>query len=432
MEVLLDNIKVKERLRKEQGETETKELELSIKKYGLLQPILIQVIVDDVFGDYDLVVGERRFLAVVKLNKNGVEIPRLAKGTIHAELIHAVTKETALTMEFEENERRKNLTWQEKAKYVRRIHDMYCKRYPSTWNQAMTAQLLGISVGMISHHLNLSQAVKEHPEVAKAETTRSAIKRAETARKLEVRKVEIKRDQPEILIRAKDMIHLGDAKDWIKTIPNNSVDLVNFDPPWGEDVSFKVQDNWEGFDDSSEKADDLIITLLPEIYRILKNDRFCIFWFRNQVYESIVRLIESFGFSMKGSRNPCIWFKPDKTTDEMRFPEKMLIHAYEVFFLLRKGDPLFHSREHKINVFSYNRVPKALKIHPTEKPVDLLQRLISLLTIPGELIIDPTAGSGSMLHAAHKSMRKSKGCDNKQSNYDKITVRLTEAIAKDD
>ena len=49
------------------------------------------------------------------------------------------------------------------------------------------------------------------------------------------------------------------------------------------------------------------------------------------------------------------------------------------------------------------------KIHPTQKPVMLLKTLIELFTDPGEVVIDPCAGSGSTLRAAFETGRSAYG-----------------------
>ena len=49
------------------------------------------------------------------------------------------------------------------------------------------------------------------------------------------------------------------------------------------------------------------------------------------------------------------------------------------------------------------------KIHPTQKPVNLLKRLIEIFTDPGDVVIDPCAGSGSTLRAAMELGRNSYG-----------------------
>lgn len=55
------------------------------------------------------------------------------------------------------------------------------------------------------------------------------------------------------------------------------------------------------------------------------------------------------------------------------------------------------------------------KIHPTQKPVILLQQLIALFTDPGEVVIDPCCGSGSTIIAAKRSGRSGYGFEIKKS-----------------
>lgn len=49
------------------------------------------------------------------------------------------------------------------------------------------------------------------------------------------------------------------------------------------------------------------------------------------------------------------------------------------------------------------------KIHPTQKPVNILKRLIEIFTDPGDVVIDPCAGSGSTLIAAYEIGRRAYG-----------------------
>lgn len=57
------------------------------------------------------------------------------------------------------------------------------------------------------------------------------------------------------------------------------------------------------------------------------------------------------------------------------------------------------------------------KIHPTQKPVALLERLINIFTDPGDVVIDPCAGSGSTLIAAHNLGRRGYGFEIKKNFY---------------
>lgn len=62
------------------------------------------------------------------------------------------------------------------------------------------------------------------------------------------------------------------------------------------------------------------------------------------------------------------------------------------------------------NWFEWKRDGKEYpKIHPTQKPVNVLKRLISVFTDEGDVVIDPCAGSGSTLRAAYELGRNSYG-----------------------
>lgn len=62
------------------------------------------------------------------------------------------------------------------------------------------------------------------------------------------------------------------------------------------------------------------------------------------------------------------------------------------------------------NWFYWERDGKGIpKIHPTQKPVKLLKELISIFTDPGDIVIDPCAGSGSTLRAAYELGRSAYG-----------------------
>jgi len=60
-----------------------------------------------------------------------------------------------------------------------------------------------------------------------------------------------------------------------------------------------------------------------------------------------------------------------------------------------------------------------MKIHPTQKPVKLLEKLIQIFTDVGDVVIDPVAGSGSTLVAAHKLHRKAYGFEIKKDIFKK-------------
>jgi len=69
------------------------------------------------------------------------------------------------------------------------------------------------------------------------------------------------------------------------------------------------------------------------------------------------------------------------------------------------------------NIFDWERDTETPKIHPTQKPIKLLEKLIELFTDKGEVIIDPVAGSGSSLIAAINTGRSAYGFEIKKNFY---------------
>ena len=59
------------------------------------------------------------------------------------------------------------------------------------------------------------------------------------------------------------------------------------------------------------------------------------------------------------------------------------------------------------------------KIHPTQKPVNVLKRLIEIFTDEGDVVIDPCAGSGTTLRAAMELNRNSYGFEISKDFYNK-------------
>lgn len=82
--------------------------------------------------------------------------------------------------------------------------------------------------------------------------------------------------------------------------------------------------------------------------------------------------------------------------------------------ILGKGHMVFNWFEwHKDNAGEYP------KIHPTQKPVKVLKRLIEIFTDEGDVVIDPVAGSGTSLVAAMELGRKAYGFEIDRNFYPK-------------
>ncbi|KKL23431.1 hypothetical protein LCGC14_2425430, partial [marine sediment metagenome] len=115
----------------------------SIIRFGQLQPILVEALPEDrikLYSDpfdgkeWKLVDGQVRWVAMMALNYRyflGEEeiVEAFKKWPLIPNAIQAVTRESlndpimSLMLEFHANEDRDDFTWDEKGRYIRRIHD---------------------------------------------------------------------------------------------------------------------------------------------------------------------------------------------------------------------------------------------------------------------------------------------------------------------
>lgn len=81
------------------------------------------------------------------------------------------------------------------------------------------------------------------------------------------------------------------------------------------------------------------------------------------------------------------------------------------------------------NCFEWERDADTPKIHPTQKPVKVLETLIRIFTDEDDVVIDPVAGSGTTLLAAMQCGRRAYGFEIKKNFYRDAFALLTERKA---
>ena len=99
--------------------------------------------------------------------------------------------------------------------------------------------------------------------------------------------------------------------------------------------------------------------------------------------------------------------------------------------LYRDKLPKFNNGGRMIfNCLEYPRDTETPKIHPTQKSVPLLEKLIEIFTDKGDVVIDPCAGSGSTLLAAANLGRKAYGFEIKKDFYNEAKTMIKTNIQK--
>ena len=97
--------------------------------------------------------------------------------------------------------------------------------------------------------------------------------------------------------------------------------------------------------------------------------------------------------------------------------------------LYRDRLPKFRNNGKMIfNCIDWPRDNESEKIHPTQKPVELLETLIKIFTDEGDVVIDPCAGSGSTIIAAIKNKRKGYGFEIKKDFHAKANLWIEDEL----
>jgi site-specific DNA-methyltransferase (adenine-specific) len=137
-----------------------------------------------------------------------------------------------------------------------------------------------------------------------------------------------------------------------------------------------------------------IFPAFAELYRVLKPDSYCISFYGWSKADRFLAVWRECGFYPVGH---FVWIK-DYASSVRHVRMK-----HEQAYLLAKGNPLPPASP-PADVLPWTYTGN--RLHPTQKPVASLTPLIQAFSRPGNLLIDPFAGSGSTGIAARKCGRR--------------------------
>ena len=120
-------------------------------------------------------------------------------------------------------------------------------------------------------------------------------------------------------------------------------------------------------------------------------------------------------------------FRKNFSAQVLKANMKVVGNCEYAVLLYREKLPKFNNNGKMIfNCLDWERDSDTEKVHPTQKPIKLLEKLIKIFTDEGDIVIDPTAGSGTTLIAANNCNRKAYGFEIKKPFY-KDAIRLINA-----
>ena len=429
----LPSIEVGERARKEFGDLES--LKESIKTSGLIQPLAVKDLGDD---KYLLLGGERRYIVLKQEQITTVPVRIYPQN---------ITDYEIKSIELAENFYRKDMEYYEYDRLVAETHELQQKAHGKPlpgpdqegWKQKDTGDLMGITNASVNTAIKRDNAREAFPELfEKCKTQKDASKviskmdemmvKEVIAQKLESSKVETTFTQ-----LSKRYI-VGSFFTNIKDIPDSVYHLVEIDPPYAIGIKEAKRSNGESRYSLSEYNEipkskfmdgdpDInwqgMNEVFKECYRVMNNNSWMLVWFGpepwfNTIYQAIIKA----GFNT--TRMCGIWAKPSGQT--MR-PEIYLANSYEMFFYAWKGRPALNKQGSR-NIFSIPPVPAQQKVHPTERPVELMKELYDTFAFTGSRVLIPFLGSGNGLLAAEELGMEGLGYDLSKAHRDSFLVKL--------
>lgn len=402
----------KDRYRKDMGDVTA--LAESIKTMGQLVPILIK-------EDFSLIAGERRLRAHQLLKKE----------TIKA-VVETRTDIEARILEILENLERKEFTWQEGILASDDLHNLLKAQFGKEWSERKTAEKVGVSSSGLITDLNLAQVYKEDPEMFnKCKNKTQAMKVMQKYAKDEIMaEIALRKSRTDYGRNAKNHLFLGDCTKLIDTLPPHIVGAIISDPFYGLDIN-KVKKSQDAnlndiYEDNAELYYKTMSFMISKFYEITKPNAWVCIFCRYENFQWLFEELTKVGFTCDPL--PGIW---NRGTGQTNRPEWLMARSYEVFIYGRKGDAVLF-RPGMSNVLSYTGVSPVEKVHAVQKPLGLMQDLISRFALPGQVILDFMCGSATTLIAALQYGCNPIGFELQEKNYNEALIRVAEALKMKD
>lgn len=227
-------------------------------------------------------------------------------------------------------------------------------------------------------------------------------------------------------------LRLGDCREILKDIPNETIDLIVTDCPYkivqGGCTNIPRKDEPSGifnrrntFTQKNAKNGKLFdyndikfSEWLYDCYRVLKNNSHCYIMINGRNLKELFISAEEVGFKYQ---NLLVWKKNNIT------PNRYYLNNCEFILMLRKGNA---KNINNMGTKSIIEVPNIIgsKMHPTEKPVELMKILVENSSNVNDLVLDPFMGVASTGVACYELKRRFIGIEIDRKYFEIAEDRL--------
>jgi len=220
----------------------------------------------------------------------------------------------------------------------------------------------------------------------------------------------------------------GNAIELLKNIESETIDLIVTDPPYkiitGGDSNGKNSVRPKGILNGNRELMKFIPKFnewLPECFRVLKNGTHAYFMINSTNLTEMLIEVEKVGFKI---HNILIWKKNNCT------PSQFYMKNCEYIIFCRKGKAKYiNDMGGSKTVHDFNNI-LGNKIHPTEKPIELMKVYVNNSSNENDIVLDPFMGGGSTGIACVKLNRKFIGFEIDKNYFNIAQNRIMETITK--
>ncbi|KKM74517.1 hypothetical protein LCGC14_1399590 [marine sediment metagenome] len=396
----------------------------SIREFGLIHPVCVDTLKEPE-GNYlyILIAGERRMRATVFAGFDKIAVT----------FKEDTTAKQRKAMELEENVNRLNMTWEEEVECLNQLHEIKQdehgvathSRENVAWGVRETARLLGRGLGSVGADLKLAKDLNEHPELREKvrKLPKVAAKRY-VSRLLEAE--ELRKRVADKGIDIKVELVLGDCEELIDHVPDRSINCLLTDPPFAQPKIVSVGRQSYNLTETNVSDVDTMLPLWSRLIPKLKKKlvigaHVYIFTSMGIIYSELMRMLAENGFLVDDL--PLIWFKMRPSVMQKDFSYISCYEAVIFGHYLEKKRRLMKPVK---NVLDIPAIAPQKRVHPLQRPDDVLRLMIENSTNPGELILDCFAGSGSTLKVARDLQRQAIGFELDADNYTRALNWLQE------
>lgn len=216
-------------------------------------------------------------------------------------------------------------------------------------------------------------------------------------------------------------IYNEDCLEGMKRIPDGGVKFLLTDPPYGIDFQSQWRKNKDEWKPKIINDKSPFTKFIKHIKRIISEDGSVAIFTRWDVQQQFIDEMTKHGMKPK---NILIW---DKCVHGMGDLKRAYGSRYESIIFWSNDGFRFNGKR-PADIFKFQRVSPTKTIHPNEKPVELLEKIIQQTTHEGETVLDLFSGSASTAIAAINTDRNYIGFELDKHYYDLAEKRIKEYL----